>query len=74
LLIQAQNKPLALDEQVLMLFAGVNNWLSYINVALISEFKNSVLTLKKESFLFYPLLKAIELSFFLWNFYGVINC
>jgi hypothetical protein len=47
-----------------MLFAGVNNWLSYINVSLISEFKNNVLKFKQESSLFYPLLKAIELSFF----------
>jgi hypothetical protein len=47
-----------------MLFAGVNNWLSYINVALISEFKNSILIFKKESILFYPLWKAIEFSFF----------
>jgi hypothetical protein len=47
-----------------MLFAGVNNWLSYINVALISEFKNNILQIKTESNLYYPLFKSIELAFF----------
>jgi len=64
LLIQPQNKPLILEDQVLMLFAGVNNWLSYLNIGLISEFKNCISVIKKTSNLCYPLFKGIELSFF----------
>ena len=64
LLIQPQNKPLALEDQVLMLFAGVNNWLSYINIALVSEFKKNALKLKEESNLFYSFSSAIKLAFF----------
>lgn len=64
LLIQAQNKPLVLENQILMLFAGVNNWLSFITMDLISSFKKSILNLSEFSLLSNPLLSGVSLNFF----------
>jgi len=64
LLIQPQNKPLSLDIEVVMLYAGVRNLLKNIDLKLISVFEKKLLDVKKTSSLYYSILKAIELNFY----------
>ena len=64
LLIQPQNKPLSLEIEVVMLYAGVKNLLKNIDLKLISVFEKKLLEVKKTSSLYYSILKAIELNFY----------
>lgn len=64
LLIQPQNKPLSLEIEVVMLYAGVKNLLRNIDLKLISVFEKKLLEVKKTSSLYYSILKAIELNFY----------
>lgn len=64
LLIQPQNKPLSLEIEVVMLYAGVKNLLKNIDLKLISVFEKKLLEIKKTSSLYYSILKAIELNFY----------
>jgi hypothetical protein len=47
-----------------MLYAGVNNWLRNINLNLISTFEKKLVLFRKNSSLYYSLLKAIELKYY----------
>jgi len=47
-----------------MLYAGVNNWLRNINLNLISAFEKKLVLFRKNSSLYYSLLKAIELKYY----------
>jgi len=64
ILIQPQNRPLSLEDEVVMLYAGVKNLLRNINLNLISVFEKKLLEIKKTSSLYYSILKAIELNFY----------
>jgi len=64
ILIQPQNRPLSLEDEVVMLYAGVKNLLRNINLSLISVFEKKLLEIKKTSNLYYSILKAIELNFY----------
>jgi len=64
LLIQPQNKPLSLEIEVVMLYAGVKNLLKNIDLSLISVFEKKLLEIKNTSNLYYSILKAIELNFY----------
>ena len=64
LLIQPQNKPLSLEIEVIMLYAGVKNLLRNIDLKLISVFEKKLLEVKQTSSLYYSILKAIELNFY----------
>jgi proton translocating ATP synthase F1 alpha subunit len=64
ILIQPQNRPLSLEDEVVMLYAGVKNLLRNINLNLISVFEKKLLEIKKSSSLYYSILKAIELNFY----------
>jgi hypothetical protein len=47
-----------------MLYAGVNNWLRNINLNLISIFEKNLILFRKNSNLYYSILKAIELKYY----------
>ena len=64
LLIQPQSKPVSLENEVVMLYAGVKNLLKNINLNLISVFEKKLLEVKKTSSLYYSILKGIELNFY----------
>jgi F-type H+-transporting ATPase subunit alpha len=64
LLIQPQNKPVNLENEIIMLYAGVNNFLRNINLNLISTFEKKLVLFRKNSSLYYSLLKAIELKYY----------
>jgi F-type H+-transporting ATPase subunit alpha len=64
LLIQPQSKPVNLENEIIMLYAGVNNWLRNINLNLISTFEKNLVTFRKKSKLYHSILKAIELKYF----------
>jgi len=64
LLIQAQSKPVSLEYEVVMLYAGVKNLLRNINLNLISIFEKKLLDVKIKSSLYYSILKAIDLKFY----------
>ena len=64
LLIQPQSKPVSLENEVIMLYAGVQNLLRNINLNLISVFERKLLEVKKNSSLYYSILKGIELNYF----------
>jgi len=55
LLIQPQSKPVNLENEIIMLYAGVNNWLKNINLNLISIFEKKLILFRKkfEFILFY---------------------
>jgi F-type H+-transporting ATPase subunit alpha len=64
LLIQPQSRPVSLEYEVIMLYAGVENLLKNINLNLISVFEQKLLDIKKTSTLYYSILKSIELNFY----------
>jgi len=64
LLIQPQSRPVSLENEVVMLYAGVQNLLKNINLSLISVFEKKLLEVKKSSNLYYAILKAIELNYY----------
>jgi F-type H+/Na+-transporting ATPase subunit alpha len=64
LLIQPQSRPVSLENEVVMLYAGVENLLQNINLSLISVFEKKLLEYKNISSLYYALLKSIELNFY----------
>jgi proton translocating ATP synthase F1 alpha subunit len=64
ILIQPQNRPLSLEDEVVMLYAGVKNLLRNISLNLISVFEKKLLEIKKTSNLYYSILKSIELNFY----------
>jgi len=64
LLIQPQSKPVNLENEIIMLYAGVNNWLKNINLNLISIFEKKLILFRKNSSLYYSILKAIELKYY----------
>jgi len=64
LLIQPQNKPVNLENEIIMLYAGVNNWFRNINLNLISVFEKKLISFRQNSALFYSILKAIELKYY----------
>ena len=64
LLIQPQSRPVSLENEVVMLYAGVENLLKNINLSLISVFEKKLIEYKNISSLYYALLKGIELSFY----------
>jgi len=64
LLIQPQSKPVSLEFQIVMLYAGVKNLLRNINLNLISVFEKKLLDVKVKSSLYYSILKAIDLKFY----------
>jgi F-type H+/Na+-transporting ATPase subunit alpha len=64
LLIQPQSRPVSLEYEVVMLYAGVENLLKNINLNLISVFEKKLIEYKNVSSLYYSILKAIELNFY----------
>jgi len=64
LLIQPQSKPVSLEYEIVMLYAGVKNLLRNINLNLISVFEKKLLEIKAKSSLYYSILKAIDLKFY----------
>jgi F-type H+-transporting ATPase subunit alpha len=64
LLIQPQSRPVSLENEVIMLYAGVKNLLRNINLNLISVFEKKLLEVKKTSSLYYSILKGIELNYY----------
>ena len=64
LLIQPQSRPVSLENEVVMLYAGVQNLLKNINLSLISVFEKKLLEVKKTSNLYYAILKGIELNYY----------
>jgi F-type H+-transporting ATPase subunit alpha len=64
LLIQPQSRPVSLEYEVVMLYAGVENLLKNINLNLISVFEKKLIEYKNISSLYYSILKAIELNFY----------
>ncbi len=64
LLIQPQSKPVNLENEIVMLYAGVNNWLKNINLNLISVFEKKLIIFRQNSSLYYSILKAIELKYY----------
>jgi len=64
LLIQPQSRPISLDNEVVMLYAGVKNLLRNINLNLISVFEKKLLEVRKNSNLYYSILKSIELNYY----------
>jgi hypothetical protein len=47
-----------------MLYAGVNNWLKNVNLNLISVFEKKLISFRKNSSLYYSILKAIDLKYY----------
>lgn len=64
LLIQPQNKPVNLENEIILLYAGVNNWLRNINLNLIAVFEKKLINFRQNSSLYYSILKAIELKYY----------
>jgi len=64
ILIQSQNKPVSLEYEIIMLYAGVKNLLKNINLNLISIFEKKLLDIKIQSNLYYSILKGIELKIY----------
>jgi len=64
LLIQPQSRPVSLENEVVMLYAGVQNLLKNINLSLISVFEKKLLEVKRTSNLYYAILKGIELNYY----------
>jgi F-type H+-transporting ATPase subunit alpha len=64
LLIQPQSKPVSLEYEIVMLYAGDKKLLRNINLNLISVFEKKLLEIKAKSSLYYSILKAIDLKFY----------
>lgn len=64
LLIQPQSKPVNLENEVVMLYAGVQNLLKNVNLSLISVFEKKLVEFRTTSSLYYSILKGIELNFY----------
>jgi len=64
LLIQPQNKPVNLENEIIMLYAGVNNWLGNISLNLITVFEKKLVLFRQDSNLYYSILKGIELKYY----------
>jgi F-type H+-transporting ATPase subunit alpha len=64
LLIQPQSKPVSLENEVVMLYAGVKNLFKNISLNLIFVFEKRLLEVKKTSSLYYSILNSISLNFY----------
>jgi len=64
LLIQPNNKPVCLENEIVLLYAGVNNLLRVLNLSLIPVFESYINNIKKNSALYYSILSAINLKFY----------
>jgi len=64
LLIQPKSKPVSLENEIVMLYAGVNNLLKNIDLTLISFFEKKLLSIRTESVLYNSILGAISLAFY----------
>jgi F-type H+/Na+-transporting ATPase subunit alpha len=64
LLIQPQSRPVSLEYEVVMLYAGVENLLKNVSLNLIAVFEKKLIEYKNTSSIYYSILKAIELNFY----------
>jgi len=64
LLIQPQSKPVSLDNEILVLYAGVNNFFKNIQINNVRQFEFCLQNLKSSSVLCSALLNVLELAFF----------
>jgi F-type H+/Na+-transporting ATPase subunit alpha len=64
LLIQPQSKPVVLENEIVMLYAGVNNLLRNINLKLIPVFEKKLVEVKNTSVLYQAILNSIHLKFY----------
>jgi len=62
LLIQPQSSPVSLEDEILVLYSGVNNYLNDLDLDLISTFENKLKDFKNKSFIFEPLVKSFKLN------------
>lgn len=64
LLIQPQSSPVSLEDQIVILYSGVNNYLNDLDINLISIFEKKFNELKNKSFIYEPILKSFKLNNF----------
>ena len=64
LLIQPQNNPISLENQILILYSGINNFLNHLNINKISIFEKELYKIKNNSFIFKPLIKGFFFNLF----------
>jgi proton translocating ATP synthase F1 alpha subunit len=64
LLIQPQSAPVPLEDEIVVLYSGVNNYLNDLDINLISVFEMTLREFKKKSPIYEAILKAFKLNNF----------
>lgn len=64
ILIQPQSNPVPLEDEILILYCGVNNFLKDLKIELINVFEKKLYEMKNKSSIFEPIFKSLQLNNF----------
>lgn len=64
ILIQPQSNPVFLENQILILYSGINNFLNHLDINIISSFEKELYLLKNNSTIYTPLIKGFIFNIF----------
>ena len=64
LLIQPQSAPVSLEDEIVVLYSGVNNYLNDLDISLIAVFEQNLKDFRNKSSIYEAILKAFKLNNF----------